>query len=128
MVRLKSQVELPNQIHPTVLVTANVDAGSVQFTTDAAGHRHAKLLVLLVAFNDGAKQTGPPPQSSGMLNIDLDTEHYKAVVERGMGFQQALTLNPGKYRLRLGVSDASNHFIGTLDMPVDLPAPDSKNQ
>jgi VWFA-related protein len=128
MLHLRSQVELPNENHPTVLVTANIDAGSVQFTTDAAGHRHAKVLVLLVAFNDGAKQSGPPPQSSGVLNIDLDTEHYKAVVERGIGFQQALTLDPGKYRLRLGVSDASNHFIGTLDMPVTLAAPDSKNQ
>jgi hypothetical protein len=33
-----------------------------------------------------------------------------------------LTLKPGKYRLRLGVSDMSTHNLGTLDMPVDLGA------
>jgi hypothetical protein len=104
-------------------VTANIDAAKVQFSTDAAGHRHAKLLVLLVAFNEGPKQPDALPQSSGVLNIDLDAERYQAVAEQGIEFQLALTLKPGKYRLRLGVSDASNHHIGTLDMPVDVAAP-----
>jgi hypothetical protein len=58
-----------------------------------------------------------------VLNIDLDAERYQAVAEQGIEFQLALTLKPGKYRLRLGVSDASNHHIGTLDMPVDVAAP-----
>jgi VWFA-related protein len=120
MLRLKAQVDPPGEEHPTVQVTANIDAGNVQFTSDAAGHRHARLLVLLVAFNDGPKQPDAPPQSSGVLNIDLDAERYRAVVERGIEFQLALTLKPGKYRLRLGVSDTSDHHIGTLDMLVDL--------
>lgn len=122
MLRLKAQVELPDEEHPTLGLTANVDSANVQFTTDADGHRHAKLLVLLVAFKDGPKQPEAPPQSSGMLNIDLDAARYQAVVERGIAFPLALELKPGKYRLRLGVTDIGNHHIGTLDMPVDLGA------
>ena len=123
MLNLKAQVELPDEERPTLRVTANIDAAKVLFSTDAAGHRHAKLLVLLVAFNEGPKQPDALPQSSGVLNIDLDAERYQAVAEQGIEFQLALTLKPGKYRLRLGVSDASNHHIGTLDMPVDVAAP-----
>ncbi|MGA3082247.1 MAG: VWA domain-containing protein [Terracidiphilus sp.] len=128
MMRLKAQVELPNEGRDTVRVTANIDAAGVKFTPDAAGHSHAKLLVMLVAFNDGPKQPDAPPQVSGMLNIDLDAGRYQMVVDRGIGFQQALKLTPGKYRLRLGVSDMTNHFIGTLDMPVTVPPPVSKDQ
>jgi VWFA-related protein len=120
MVRLKAQVDLPGENHATVQVTSNIDAGDVQFTTDAGGIRHAKLLVTLVAFNDGSKQPDAPPQSSGALNIDLDEQRYQTVIQHGIDFQLALALKPGKYRLRLGVSDMSNHHIGTLDMPVDL--------
>ncbi|MGA3371400.1 MAG: VWA domain-containing protein [Terracidiphilus sp.] len=122
MLRLKASIELPGEGHPMVTVTANIDAGNVQFTIDAAGHHRAKLLVLLVAFPDGPKEPEEPPQNSGALNVDLDAARYQAVVERGIGFQQALALKPGKYRLRLGVSDMSNHHLGTLDMPVDLGA------
>ncbi len=122
MLRLKAAVELPGDGHPMLTVTANIDAANVEFTTDAAGHHRAKLLVLLVAFPDGPKLPEEPPQNSGTLNIDLDAARYQTVLERGIGFQQALTLKPGKYRLRLGVSDVSNHHLGTLDMPIDLSA------
>jgi VWFA-related protein len=122
MLRLKAQVELTGADHATVLVTSNIDAANVQFTTDAAGHRHARLLALLVAFVDGPTQPDAPPQSSGVLNVDLDAQRYQAVVERGIAFQQTLALKPGKYRLRLGVSDMSSHYLGTLDMPVDIGA------
>jgi hypothetical protein len=122
MLRLHAQVKLPREDHAAVLVTSNIDAANVQFTTDAAGHRHAKLLVMLVAFNHGQNQPDSPPQTSGVLNIDLDEQRYQSVAERGIDFQLALTLQPGKYRLRLGVSDMSNHHIGTLDMPLSVNA------
>jgi VWFA-related protein len=128
MLRLKAKVDLPGEEQPKLLVTANIDAANLQFTSDAAGHRHARLLVLLVAFNEGPKQPDAPPQSSGVLNIDLDAERYQAVAASGIDFQLALALKPGKYHLRLGVSDTSNHHLGTLDMPVDLGAASAANK
>ena len=35
---------------------------------------------------------------------------------------QELTLAPGQYRLRLGVTDLASHRTGTLDMPIEVAA------
>jgi VWFA-related protein len=115
---LKGKVEFPDAQNPDVHVITTVDAGGVEFTTDAAGHRHARLLVLLVALNDGPTQSDSPPQTSGSIKIDLDPQQYADVLKEGISFQQKLQLKPGRYRLRLGVSDMGNHRLGTLDMPV----------
>jgi len=122
MLRLKSRVDPPNAQHPGVLVTSYIDAGDVAFTTGPDGHRHAKLLVLLVAFTEGAKQPDKLPQATGTLNLDLDPDHYQSLLSTGIGFQLALALKPGRYRMRLGVNDLGNHHLGTLDMPVEMTA------
>jgi len=41
-------------------------------------------------------------------------------MESGVPIHMELDLKPGKYRLRLGVSDMATHNLGTLDMPVAL--------
>jgi VWFA-related protein len=115
---LRGKVELPDAQNPDVHVITTVDPAGMEFSTDAAGHRHARLLVLLVALNDSADQPDSPPQTSGSIKVDLDPEEYAAVLKAGISFQQKLTLKPGRYRLRLGVSDMNNHRLGTLDMPV----------
>jgi hypothetical protein len=38
-----------------------------------------------------------------------------------------MKLPPGRYRLRLGVSDMASHRLGTLDMPIAVPAVSAKN-
>jgi VWFA-related protein len=115
---LKGKVEFPDAQSPDVHVITTVDPAEMEFSTDAAGHRHARLLVLLVALNDSSDQPDSPPQTSGSIKVDLDPEEYAAVLKAGISFQQKLTLRPGRYRLRLGVSDMNNHRLGTLDMPV----------
>jgi hypothetical protein len=74
--------------------------------------------VLLVALNDSPNQPDSPPQTSGTIHVDLDPAEYADVLKTGIAFQQKLALKPGRYRLRLGVSDMNNHRLGTLDMPV----------
>ena len=128
MLRLRSKVDLPGSQHPGVVVTSYIEAGEVDFATGADGHRRAKLLILLVAFADGEKQPDRPPQTTGMLNLDLDPERYQTALGTGIGFQQQLALKPGKYRLRLGVSDISNHRLGTLEMPVEVTATSANAQ
>jgi VWFA-related protein len=126
---LKGKIDLPGAQQPDVHVETTVNAAGVDFSTDAAGHRHAKLLVLLVALNDSptigaATQPENPPQTSGVIRLDLDPEAYAAVLKDGIRFQQKLALKPGRYRMRLGVSDMNNNRLGTLDMPVEI-APQS---
>jgi len=129
---LKGKVDLPDAQEPDVHVETTVDPRGVDFTTDAGGHRHAQLLVLLVALNDspagGADQPENPPQTSGVIRLDLDPAAYGAVLRDGIRFQQKLTLKPGRYRLCLGVSDMNNKRLGTLDMPVEIALPAARSQ
>src|SRR5260370_31117420 len=120
MLRMKSKVDLPGAAHTAVVVTSYVDARDVNFTTDADGHKRAKLLLLLAAFDGDGKHKDKPMQTTDTLTLDLDPARYQSVLVSGIGFQQALALKPGEYFLRLGVSDLSNHHLGTLDIPVDL--------
>jgi len=123
MLLLRSKVELPGTQRPEVSIDSALGPGNLSFTTDAAGYRHAQLLVLLVAFPDSVKtdaQTAPPPQTSGLLTLDLSPEQYEAIASKGIVFHQQLHLTPGRYRLRLGVSDLGSHHTGTLDMPIEV--------
>jgi hypothetical protein len=120
MLGLKSSIEITNVHSPRVIVTSNIRANDIVFTVDADGHRHAKLLLMLVAFQHDVERTAPPG-TTGMLNLDLDATRYQSVLGTGIGFQQTLALKPGNYQLRLGVSDISGHRIGTLSMSVNVP-------
>jgi len=120
---LKGKIELPDAQQPDIHVETTVDPAGVDFSTDAAGHRHAKLLVLLVALNDSLNQPDNPPQTSGVIRLDLDPATYAGILKDGIRFQQKLTLKPGRYRMRIGVTDMNNKRLGTLDMPVEIAAP-----
>jgi VWFA-related protein len=124
---LKAKVDPPGPQQPETFVETTVDASGVDFTVDANGHRHGKLLVLLVALNDSptgvAAQPDNPPQTSGVIRLDLDPAAYASVLKDGISFQQKLALRPGRFRMRLGVSDMNNSRLGTLDMPIVIAVP-----
>jgi VWFA-related protein len=120
MMALRSRVLLPDAKHHALRVDSLLDPSNASFTTSADGKRHAQFLVLLVALNDGQQQPAAPPQTSGVLKLDLTPDQYKIAMESGVPIHMELDLKPGKYRLRLGVSDMATHNLGTLDMPVAL--------
>jgi hypothetical protein len=134
MLLLRSKVELP-QGNGAVRVDSVIDPGNVEFSTDARGRRHARLLVTLVALPDpgpGAEPRGgvkpaAQPQTSGMYVVDLDAPGLQKLLASGMPMHQEIALAPGRYRLRLGVCDLNNHRLGTLDMPVVVGEPALKN-
>ncbi|MBV8673813.1 MAG: VWA domain-containing protein [Acidobacteriaceae bacterium] len=129
MLVLHSKVQLPDAQHPAVRVDSVIDPVSVTFSTDAKGRRHARLLVTLVAvpetssYSPGSKAPAAPlPQSSGAYVVDLDPDAFRKLFTTGMPMHQELTLAPGNYRLRLGVTDLADGRTGTLDMPIELAA------
>ncbi len=119
VLRLRARVSLPREKQAAVGVDSHIDPRTIEFTTDASGHRHAELLVLLVAFANGVKVQAPP-QTSGLLKLDLDPATYAKALQSGIPLHQEITLPPGSYRLRLGACDTANHRLGTLDMPVTI--------
>jgi VWFA-related protein len=119
---LRAFIQPPNAQSAVTGVDTFLNPGNVGFTTSPDGIRHAQLAVLLVAFDDGEQQKGSPLQTSGALRLDFTPEQYKQAMASGIPFHQELALKPGRYRLRLGVSDVNTHRIGTLDMPVVIGA------
>jgi VWFA-related protein len=128
MLSLRSKVEVPESATGVVRVSSVVRAQNLSLVSSEDGHQHGRLLVLLVAFNDdvGAAQPGAPPQTSALLNLAFDPAQYQAVLASGVAFTQQLKLPPGRYRLRLGVSDLGAHRLGSLDMQVQVGTPSVK--
>jgi VWFA-related protein len=124
--RLRAKVQLPDKSHPAVRVDSIIDPASVNFSTDATARHHANLLVSLIAIPDKTNATEKaattPVQTSGMYVVNLDSTAFQKLFSSGMPMHQELQLAPGNYRLRLGVSDLSNHHTGTLDMPIQIAA------
>lgn len=139
MLALQSKVDPPSAQQPGVLVHSVLNASSLNLAPDADGHRRGQLLVALIAFREDTSKPGTqptaqlqvqaqaPPQTSGVLNLDLNPGQYQTILKDGIAFTQQLQLPPGRYRLRLGVTDITTHRLGTLDMPVTIAAQTAKN-
>jgi hypothetical protein len=56
------------------------------------------------------------------LNIDLDPQKYAFILSAGIAFRQQLALKPGSYHVVLGVNDQDSHKVGTVEIPVTVPA------
>ena len=84
MLLLKAKLLLPDAQHAAVRLESLIDPRSVEFSTGADGHWKARLLVLLIALTDTPAQAAQPPQSSGVLNLDLDAAGYRAVLQSGI--------------------------------------------
>jgi VWFA-related protein len=126
MLALRSKVDLPDAQHSTVLVHSVLDASNLNLVLTSDGHRLGQILVRLIAFKDDSgksvSQPAGPPQTSGVLNLDFTSAQYQVILKDGIVFTQQLQLPPGRYHLRLGVVDLANGRLGTLDMPVTIPA------
>jgi VWFA-related protein len=117
---LHSTVRLPDRRHSSVLVDTVLDPSRLDFSTTPDGVRHARFNIMLVAMNDGPQSSSVPPQVSIPFQLDLTPERYRSALVTGVPLHQELALKPGKYLLRLGVSDMASHDVGTLDMPVEI--------
>ena len=119
---LHSRILPPDPQHPGLLVESNLNAADVAFTVTPGGHRQAKLFVQMIAYSNATHQPKNLPQTSGTLNIDLDPRKYQFILSAGIAFRQQLALKPGAYRVLLGVSDQNSHKVGTIEMPITVPA------
>ncbi|MGB0122043.1 MAG: VWA domain-containing protein [Silvibacterium sp.] len=128
---LHSVVDLPDAQHSSVLVHSVLSAANLNLIPGSDGHHRGQIMVMLVAFKDdpgkAATQSDPPPQTSGTLSLDFDPAQYQSILKSGIAFTQQLPLPPGRYRLRLGVSDLTTQRLGTLDVPIAIPAQTAKN-
>jgi len=127
MLLLKSKVAQPGP--GIVQVASTLDVAKLSMTSTEDGHKRGKLLVLLVAYDDTPGVAAQPlsealPQTSAALNLDFDAAQYQRTSTEGISFTQQLKLKPGRYRLRLGVTDLQSRRLGTLDMSIQVGSTD----
>ncbi len=120
--RLRAKILPPDPQRAGLLVESTINTADVAFATTPDGHRRAKLFVQMLAFSDAEHQPKTLPQTSGTLNIDLDPQKYAFILSAGIAFRQQLSLKPGSYHVVLGVSDQDSHKVGTVEIPVTVPA------
>ncbi len=120
--RLRAKILPPDPQKAGLLVESTINTADVAFATTPDGHRRAKLFVQMLAFSDAEHQPKTLPQTSGTLNIDLDPQKYAFILSAGIAFRQQLSLKPGSYHVVLGVRDQDSHKVGTVEIPVTVPA------
>jgi VWFA-related protein len=120
--RVRSRILPADPQHPGLFVESTINTADVAFATMPDGHHRAKLFVQMVGFSDAEQQPKTVPQTSGTLNVDLDPQKYQYILSAGIAFRQQLELKPGAYRVLLGVSDQNSHKVGTIEMPITVPA------
>lgn len=118
---IRSKVYLPNLKRATLQVDALLGAKAVNFTVGDDGDRTAQLLVEMIAIPQSTNGE-PMGQTTEDLSFHLSEAQYQVAANNGLPLRLQLALKPGRYRIRLGVSDRSNHRIGSVDMPVEIPA------
>ena len=74
---------------------------------------------MTTAWDEDFKQVG---RVAGSMETTLRLEAYRQVMRTGVPFHQELELKPGTYTLRLGVLDRGSHKLGTVQVPVTVPA------
>ncbi|MGA9566571.1 MAG: VWA domain-containing protein [Candidatus Korobacteraceae bacterium] len=118
MLFLTARVLPPDAEHKDVRITYIVNANSVTFA-DVAKGKHITLDCITIAFDKDGKEVG---HASNTLDGTIRPEAYDTVVNNGIPAQQEITLPPGAYNLHLGVMDRPSQQIGTLDVPLVVPA------
>lgn len=113
LLRLRADVTPPGANH-VVTVDTTLDATDLSFTTDSNGRRHPQIVVAMLAATPDFGASSP--QTSGVLNIDVDPPQYAELLTFGVRFRQQLPLPAGN-----GVAQVGTARVGTLMIPVISP-------
>lgn len=119
MVLFTASVSLPDATHPDVSVKYNIRADSASFTDAADQHKRALFDCMIVAYDREGHESG---HASDTLDATLSPATYESVLAHGLPASQELKLPPGVYDLRVGVMDRATQQIGSIDIPLILPA------
>ncbi len=122
MLFLKAQVLPPDAEHKLVRIDYAVDAHDVTFTDGPDQRKHTSLDFVATAWDKDLKLVA---HAADTMDATLRADAYQQVMHTGLPFHQELDLKPGTYTLRLGVLDRGSQKIGTVDVPLTIPAPSS---
>jgi hypothetical protein len=119
MLLIKTQVLPPDSEHKALRIDYAVDSHDISFTDSPDQKRHAAVDFMSVAWDGDFKSAG---YSTDTVEADFLPAVYKQIMQTGFPAHQELELKPGTYTLRLGVIDRGSQKIGTVDLPITIPA------
>jgi VWFA-related protein len=119
MLLIKAQVLPPDSEHRAVRIDYAVDSHDISFADTADQKKHAAVDFMSVARDGDFKTAG---YSTDTVEADFLPAVYQQIMQTGFPAHQELELKAGTYTLRLGVIDRGSQKIGTVDLPLTIPA------
>lgn len=112
-------VEPPKPGNTRVVLQYTINPASVHFSNDVDGFRKVTIDCLAIAFNNKGKTVSVV---SDTMEGSIKSSHFDEVIKNGLPATQELQLQPGTYYLKTGIMDRNSSQIGTLDIPLVVPA------
>jgi hypothetical protein len=112
-------VEPPKPGNTRVVLQYTINPASVHFSNDVDGFRKVTIDCLAIAFNNKGKTVSVV---SDTMEGSIKSSHFDEVLKNGLPATQELQLQPGTYYLKTGIMDRNSSQIGTLDIPLVVPA------
>ena len=119
MLLLRVQVLPPDQDHRAVRIDYAVEAQDIAFTDVSGKRKHAAIDFMAAAWDKHNQDIG---HVTDKMETSIRPEVFDQVMKTGLPMHQELELKPGSYLLRLGVIDRGSQKIGTVDVPLTIPA------
>jgi VWFA-related protein len=118
--RTKRKPSLTNKEMQLYSIEYVVRAGDLRFTSVENDTQRDVLNFMVTAFDEdgilGASQIS-------QVDVHLREESARQVQKEGLRFHQEVDVPASSVALRLGVADATNSHIGTLEVPLPVKAP-----
>jgi VWFA-related protein len=109
----------PDATSKALRIDYNIDLSGLDFTDTTDNRKRALLDCMAVAIDGHGQIAG---QIANTMDAALPPQEYQLMQQTGLPLHQELVLPPGTYDLRLGVLDRASQKIGTVDIPVVIPA------
>jgi len=109
----------PDSTSKALRIDYSIDLKGLDFTDTTDNRKRALLDCMAVAIDGRGQIAG---QIANTMDAALPPQEYQVMQQTGLPLHQELVLPPGTYDLRLGVLDRASQKIGTVDIPVVIPA------
>jgi len=119
---LKVAVLPPDAGRKSVSIDLAINPGDLIFTDGPDQRKLTIVDFMAVALDKKLKESGV---ASNTVDATMRLETYKQVMQTGFPGHLDLELKPGKYVLRLGAIDRNSQKIGTVDVPITIPDPET---
>ena len=115
---MKVKVVPPKHDSEPALIDVLLDPHDLQFG-QKGDQKALSLRFMSVAFDSSGKSAGAV---GGNVDQSFDKKGLEFILKNGIQFHQKLPIKSGTYTLRIGVIDRHSGRLGTLEVPVTVPA------